>query len=348
MKSSEALQKLADITVSQWGMVTAAQAGTLKISRLTLSRLAESGHLERLAHGVYRDAGVPADEFEDLRAAWLSTAPKQLAEERLRDLTGGVVVASTSAALLHGIGDLWADRHEFVTVRRRQTQRAEIRYRQRDIAERDVAVVEGLPVMTLERTLADLLEDVGDLSLVADALGEATKKRLLDFERLRELFSPLAERNGFRRHDGNAVLERLLETAGLDLEAVARRISGDSVLGSRVVSQFLEGLMRTVELPDFEALTRVSLPNMPVISEQTARAIQEVMGSQSSAYAEVSKALAGVVSPDIGRTIAELVNSPAFRTLSEQWAKGVPALPASTIARDSESVAVDGDDEPRT
>ena len=35
-------------------------------------RLCSAGHLERLAQGVYRDAGAPSVEFEGLRAAWLS------------------------------------------------------------------------------------------------------------------------------------------------------------------------------------------------------------------------------------------------------------------------------------
>ena len=86
MKATVALQVIADITASQWGMVTTAQAGALGVPRLMLARLAEAGHLERLAQGVYRDAGAPSDEFEDLRAAWLSTEPKLLAEERLSDL----------------------------------------------------------------------------------------------------------------------------------------------------------------------------------------------------------------------------------------------------------------------
>lgn len=57
MKSTEALRALADVTACQWGMVTTAQAAALGVSRLMLSRLAEAGHLERLAHGVYENAG---------------------------------------------------------------------------------------------------------------------------------------------------------------------------------------------------------------------------------------------------------------------------------------------------
>lgn len=301
MKSGEALRKLADVTASQWGMATTAQADALGITRLTLSRLAESGHLERLAHGVYRDTGAPSDEFDDLRAAWLSTDPRLPAHDRLGDLAAGVVVASSSAALLHGVGDLWADRHEFVTVRRRQTQRAEIHYRQRHLEDRDITLVKGIPVMTLERTLADLLEDVRELSLVADALSSAMKKRRLDLDRLRELLSPLAERNGFRRHDGNAVLEQLLETAGLDLESVARRISEDSVLGSRVLINYLKHVTRPSD-------------------------IEEIL----------SKALTDAI-PDVSRVAAEPMNPPDLTTISQQWIEHIATLPTAATARSGES-----------
>ena len=246
MKSIDALRVLADITASQWGLVTAAQAGALGVTRLMLSRLAEAGHLDRLAHGVYKDAGAPSDEFEDLHAAWLSTEPKVLGEHRLQDPADDVVVAGASAARLHGIGDLWAERHEFVSSSRRQTQRAEIRYRRRTLDARDVTLVRGLPAMTLERTIADLLEDVGELSLVANALGAALEKQGLDLERLCDLLAPLAERNGFARHAGQAVLDTLLEEAGLDANAAARRVAADPALGALVMSNYLPCIDPTI------------------------------------------------------------------------------------------------------
>lgn len=68
--------------------------------------LAADGFLQRLAHGVYKGAGVPGDQFDDLRAAWLSTEPKVTGGARLKDRANGVVVAGASAARLHDIGDL--------------------------------------------------------------------------------------------------------------------------------------------------------------------------------------------------------------------------------------------------
>ena len=224
MKSTEALRTLAELTAYQWGMVTSAQASMHGITRLDLSRLAEAGHLERLAHGVYKDAGAPAGRFDDLHAAWLSTDPKAMGEVRIKDSTNDVVVAGETAADLHGIGDFRALRHDFVSPTRRQSQRREIRYRQRTLDPRDVTLVEGMPVMTMERTIADLVDDNKDLSLVGDALRDASSKRNLDLQRLRELLAPLAARDGCKKGDGDALLHRLMEIAGIDVDSLIRLI----------------------------------------------------------------------------------------------------------------------------
>ncbi len=187
--------------------MTTAQAATIGVKRLDLSRLSRAGHIERLAHGVYRDAGTPSDEFEGLRAAWLAADPSRIAEERLQDLPGGAVVMGESAALLHGVGDLPADRHELSTAVRRQSQRPEVSYRQRQLEPADVTITHGLPVTTIERTVTDLVEARTDLSLVADVLRDAAQTRRLDTNRLIELLGPLAARNGLRKGDGAALLD---------------------------------------------------------------------------------------------------------------------------------------------
>lgn len=77
------MRLLEELSASQWGMVTTAQAAAHGVPRLDLSRLCQSGHLERLAHGFYRDAGAPSEEFESLRAVWLAADPSHTAEQRL-------------------------------------------------------------------------------------------------------------------------------------------------------------------------------------------------------------------------------------------------------------------------
>lgn len=93
---------------------------------------------------------------------------------RLADGAAVIIAAGASAASLHCIGELWADRHDFVFPARRQSQRKDMRFRVRTLAAKDITVVSGLPVMSIERTLADLLHDLGVLSLMAKALGMQT------------------------------------------------------------------------------------------------------------------------------------------------------------------------------
>lgn len=216
MRSKDALRALAEITAYQWGMVTSAQASMLGVGRLELSRLAADGLLERLAHGVYKSTTAPSDGLDPLRAAWLSTDPKRLAHQRRATDPDAVVFAGASAARMHQIGDLWDDHFDFISPVRRQSQRDEIRYRKLMLNPRDVTTVGGLPALTVEATIADLVTTVGDLSLVADALRDARRKQNLDTNRLTELLAPVAGRAGFAKHDGAALLAHLSELVGVE------------------------------------------------------------------------------------------------------------------------------------
>lgn len=235
----EARGVLDQLSASQWGMFTTAQAVARGVSRMDLSRLADAGSIHRVAHGVYRNAGAPGDDLDDLRAAWLSVEPQQLAYDRLSTRADGIVVGGASAALLHGMGDLPADVHQFISRTRRQTRRPEIRFMQRSLDDRDVTIVRGLPATTRERTLADLVESRVDLSLVADGFRDACRQSMLDVDRLTELLNPLAARNGFRRGDGRALLERLTEIAGLDAASFADRVARNPTLSRAVLAAIL-------------------------------------------------------------------------------------------------------------
>lgn len=320
MKAGDALRELTDITANQWGMVTTAQANALGITRLTLSRLAEAGQLERLAHGVYKDAGAPDSEFDGLRAAWLGTEPKRLAEDRISDAAGGVVVASTSAASLNGVGDSWTGRHEFVAPTRRQSQQEGIRFRQRKLTDRDVTIIHGLPAMRIERTLADLLEDLGDQSLVADALGATMKKYSIDVDLLSELLSPLAKRSGFEKNDGAALLDRLAEIAGLDLGSVARRITANPVLGAWVAAEYLKNILSTEPSEGFrKIMAEIKLPT-PAITDEVAEAVQRALRPHFDA---ISKMRPSAESLGPTQSFTDVLNPQVLANLSQQWTKNM-------------------------
>lgn len=277
------MRLLDNLSASQWGMVTTAQAAALGVPRLDISRLCQSGHLKRLAHGVYRDAGAPSEEFESLRVAWLAADPSHTAEQRLRDLTGGVVVMGASAASLHGVGDLPADRHEFSAPVRRQTQRREVSYRKRQLEPGDVTIAHGLPVTTIERTIADLVEDRTDLSLVADVLRDAAQRRRLDTVRLRELLAPLAARNHLRKDDGDALLRRLTALAGIDTASLVEEISRSDALSSLVAADKLSRSSQ-IDLSN-AAIGPATQEALREFNESVARSVQQALAPALEAFA---------------------------------------------------------------
>ncbi len=286
---------------------------------LSLSRLAKAGHFERLVHGVYKDAGAPSDEFDDLRAAWLSTDPNRLAEDRIRDAAREVVVASTSAAFLHGMGtpgltvislSLLFD----VRVNEMGSAFGSV------LEDRDVTIVRGLPAMRTERTLVDLLEDIGDQSLVADALGAAMRKQVVDLDRLRTLLGPLAERNGFKKNDGAALLDKLAESAGLDLDSVARRIAANPVLSARVTAEYMQNLLSTDQGASLRRMmAEIKLPT-PIMTAELAEAVQIAIQLQLDA---IPKMMPSLESPSLTQAVTDAVNTQAFENLSKEWTKNI-------------------------
>lgn len=245
MKRVDALRELADLTASQWGMVTTAQAATRGVTRLQLSRLSESGHLERVSHGIYRDPGAPPERFDALKAAWLSIDPTHTAQERLASGAPDAVLSGPAASYLLGLGDLVPEPYEFTVALRRQSQRSELRYRVRQLPAESITRREGLPVTTREQTIADLVESRTDLSLVANVLRDAARQSALDTPRLVALLSPLAARNGHPKGDGESLLRHLLDISGLGVDDVVRTVTSVPTVGLGVLKVFLDRIAET-------------------------------------------------------------------------------------------------------
>jgi hypothetical protein len=284
MKTLDALPVLAELTASQWGMVTTAQAAAVDISRMQLSRLVTRGLLERMAHGVYRDAGSASGPWDEIRAAWISSEPARTVEERLRDGVTGVVVGGSTAAHLHGYGDLQPAPYELVSAKRRQSQRADVRYRQRQLSPVDVTVVAGLPTTTIERTVADLVVDHQDLSLVAEVLAGAVRADAIDLDRLAGLLDPIADPSGQSPVEGVPLLQRLLELGGVDAASQLDRVLDGTL---RFHSDALKTFQKQIGDEILKSL-KVSRPDLrgvlPDVSGIVAAAIGE--SSLSSAFRE--------------------------------------------------------------
>lgn len=234
--------QVAALAAGQWGMLTTAQAEAEGLTRLQLARLTDAGVLERVDRGIYTMASSQ-DEHTELRAAWMSLAPKLTAEERIRDplLTG--VVSHTSAAALHGVGDLLDDEPE-LTVRTRKQSRRGIRLHRAALEPGEVTIAKGLPVTTPARTVADLLRDGHDVSHVADVAGDVLRRDLATKHVIAAALDPLAHRNG--QADGTALLEHLLEMVGLSSTALASSFASSELGQALVTSGQVDALRRVI------------------------------------------------------------------------------------------------------
>ena len=179
-----------------------------------LAKLTAAGAVERMRHGVYRAAGTPADPRDDLRAAWLALDPTRTAAERF---PGPMVevVSHRSAARLHGMGDLSADRLEFLTPARRQSRDPELRFRVRRLAQKDWTVLDGLPVTTALVTIRDLADDHLDGGHLAGAVRDAIITLHLHPEAVAGALAPHAHTYGAPSGRGDLLLRRMLEEAGV-------------------------------------------------------------------------------------------------------------------------------------
>lgn len=221
MRRAELERTIAELAEAQWGLLTAAQARAVEVSRVQLSRLVQDEMLTRLAHGVYVVRGAAGVEHLELRAAWLGLDPERMAADRLRNPTAAGVVSHASAARLHQLGDLEADRHEFTLPTRKQTRRRDVRLHRGVLTSAEVVTVAGLPATTAERIIVDLLDDRHDGEHIARVLASAVRTRSIDLERLAPRLVPYGARFGFAEEDAERVLDHLLELGGAADQVVA-------------------------------------------------------------------------------------------------------------------------------
>lgn len=211
------LARLGAVAEQRWGLLTTAQAEEVGVSRKQLSRLASTGVLERVLQGVYRMPGSPELEHQTIYATWLALGGTGA---RTSDGVAPVVAAGVTATLLHGIGDFFSDGLDFIVPARRSTRLPGVRLRVRKLTRDEVIPVEGVPTLTVERTIADLLEQQTDRSMVADTVRDAVLQgKLLSPRDLVAYLEPVAAAR--RLGDGLSLAGDLFELAGVAPEGWA-------------------------------------------------------------------------------------------------------------------------------
>lgn len=210
MPSSATLQKVADLTADQWGLLTRQQALDAGIAPATLARMIGE-LLQPVARGVYHVAIAPIPDLLDLRAAYLQLAPEVPLWQRKGEHG---VVSHRSAAAVYRLGHLPADTHQFTLPERRRVRRNDVRIYVDRLEERPWAVLSGLLVVRPARIVADLLRDEEDHEAVAQITVDALRNGSDRPSTFVEELAPLARRLGFRDGAGERVLRWLLEIGG--------------------------------------------------------------------------------------------------------------------------------------
>lgn len=213
--SDSTVSRLGVLAERRWGMFTTTQAESVGVSRKQLARMTTSGVLERLAQGVYRMTGTPPQDHENIYATWLALggATSQPTEAGAPAL----VAAGVTAAMVHEIGDFFLDGIDFIVGSRKTTRLPDVRLRIRPLTPADATSVNGLPTLTVERTITDLLTLGTDTSLIDDALREAAQfGKITDPQRLRADLTAAPAR---LRDDAGVLLDSLNEALAPNSEA---------------------------------------------------------------------------------------------------------------------------------
>jgi predicted transcriptional regulator of viral defense system len=176
------------------GLLTAKQARELGITGSVLARLTQRGRLERATRGVYRIPHFPSNRFSQYREAVLWAKADDGPQE--------VALSHSTALVIYGISDA-NPTAVHITVPKRARLRRErpkwIAIHREDLRPGEVALHEGLPITTVERTVCDVLATTGQIRLVRQAISDARREGYVsgaDAQRLNRRVNKLARGTG--------------------------------------------------------------------------------------------------------------------------------------------------------
>ena len=303
MDSGEATELLGDLASQQWGLLTSAQAAELDVASPDLLRLEKAGVLERIRHGVYAIAGTAFSSEIELKAQWLAIRPEMMAADRIGDESFAVeaVVSHTTAAELWGIGDLWSDGFHFTVPKRRRSRQPEVHFHRADLASNEWQIhpTVGLPLTSISRTIADLVDDGHEAEHLMNLVSDAGSKQLVD---LNELFGVLRGKEaafGLEPGDSDGFYDLL--SREMPLSNSERRVAEIMEMALKPVREsYAEMAKAILNEPQFSAEVKAALKSAGV-------KLNETWGTDPS----FQKA----VFPDLAQLWGRM-------SLGEQWSKG--------------------------
>jgi putative AbiEi antitoxin of type IV toxin-antitoxin system/uncharacterized protein DUF559 len=200
---------VAELALTQWGVVSAAQLQALGVGRSGVTRRLQAGRLRRVHRGVYAIGGaVVPREGRWLAAVWACGK--------------GAVLSHLSAAVLWNLLQYDAPQPHVTAPASRHGAPGIRLHRTRSLDAQDITTHRGIPTTTVHRTLLDIAAQVPDRHLER-ALAQAERLQLYD---QRAIESVIERSNGRRgtKTLANAIQDEPQFTRS-ELEGLMRRLA---------------------------------------------------------------------------------------------------------------------------
>lgn len=167
--------ELATLAEENDGLVTADRARQAGLADSVLARLVQRGRIERISRGVYRIPYFSPGRFAQYREAVL-WAKANRGPDR-------VAISHATALAAYDISDA-NPRSIHLTVPktarlRRQKPKGIVVHRA-DLSPDDIAIHEGVPLTSVARTVADLLNSGERIDLIRQAIADAHREGFID------------------------------------------------------------------------------------------------------------------------------------------------------------------------
>jgi predicted transcriptional regulator of viral defense system len=162
---------LYDIAEGQAGYFAAYQARSVGFSLERLSVNVKTGRFQCVAHGIYRLSQFPGSQHEDLFVAWLRTGPDS-------------VISHESALSVYDLSEVLPGEIHVIIPRTVSRRREGIRLHINHLREDEITAREGLPITTVERTIADVAFSGLAEDQVQKAIRDAIRRGLTTRQKL--------------------------------------------------------------------------------------------------------------------------------------------------------------------
>lgn len=162
---------LYEIAEGQAGYFAAYQARSVGFSWERLSANAKTGRFQSVAHGIYRLSQFPGSKHEDLFVACLRTGPDS-------------VISHESALSVYDLSDVLPGEIHVIIPRTGSRRRDGIRLHTNRLKEDEITTREGLPITTVERTIADVAFSGLGEDQVQEAIRDAIQRGLTTRQKL--------------------------------------------------------------------------------------------------------------------------------------------------------------------